>query len=139
MRLADMNACDHIYSLLLCNSTYTKLQPQDNFGYRPPHRKSVDCKCPSGQEIRDPLTPHHYHHRVVRLRGEIGWKKKRQPKVNFNGLSAPFIVQRQACPTYYPLIFFAYLGLLHTMHFLNTFQITSHVSISLSVLQNGLH
>ena len=29
-------------------------QLQDNFGYRPPYRKSIDCKCPPGQDSKRP-------------------------------------------------------------------------------------
>ena len=48
-----MTNADVIYlTTQLYNIRFT--QPQDNFGYRTPHRKSVECKCPRPRDKKRP-------------------------------------------------------------------------------------
>ena len=52
-------------------------QPQDNFGYRPLHRKSVDCKCPGPRDKKRPTKWVRSPSQRDKDERRIGWKKKK--------------------------------------------------------------
>ena len=56
--------------ILICNSRNIRCsQPPDNFGYRTPDRKRVDCKCPGPRDKKRPTSQRGKDER------RISWKK----------------------------------------------------------------